>query len=85
MVRLTCYIPESLGRGTFRLALEGARATGPAVIERNQNVLEIPRTECGSWKATCRVVAENGSRFAERDVEVRGGMCEGGQVAVPAR
>lgn len=84
-LRISCFVPESLGRGVIRLALEGVRVTGPVVLEHAQNSLEIPRVECGSWKATCRVATEGGERFAERDVLVRGGMCEGGPVAVPAR
>lgn len=84
-VRLLCYVPESLGRGVIRLALEGARVTGPVQLEHAQNSLEIPRVECGKWKATCRVVTEGGTRYAERVLEVKGGMCDDGQVAVPAR
>ena len=76
-VRITCHVPESLGRGVIRLALEGVTASGPKQLEHVQNILLVQHVDCGNWKATCRVVAEGGTRYAERDVEVKGGMCEG--------
>lgn len=83
-VRLTCHVPESLGRGVIRLALEGATATGPARLEHVQTSLLVQRVECGTWKATCWVDAEGGVRYAERTLEVKGGMCDG-QDKSPAR
>lgn len=80
-VRLTCHVPESLGRGVIRLALEDAAVTGPKRIEHIQETLLVQHVECGTWKATCRVVTEEGEQYAERVLEVKGGMCD----AEPAR
>ncbi len=84
-IRIACYVPESLGAGTIRLALEGAAASGPRPLEHAQTSLVISRVECGRWLATCSVSCEGGTRYAERVVEVRGGMCDGQGFVVPAR
>jgi len=76
-VRITCYVPESLGRGVIRIALEDFTASGPARLEHVQTSLLVQHVECGTWKATCRVVAEGGTRYAEQTLEVKGGMCDG--------
>lgn len=75
-IALTCFVPESLGSGSIRLALEGVQIIGPRPLEHAQTTLLIPRIECGTWKATCQVAATGGSRYAEVPIEVKGGMCE---------
>lgn len=73
VVRLTCYVPEAMGRGTIRLSLEGMAAHGPSDIQHIQTVLIVEYMECGAWSATCEVMLASGKRFrAQHEVEVHG-------------
>jgi hypothetical protein len=74
---VTCYVPESIGPGHISVALEGVDASTRAIagIETSLRV----RPSCGTWVASCVLQAATGlTRRLEQDVEVKGGMCEGG-------
>lgn len=73
---VTCYVPESLGPGHIRVALEGVNASARD-IQGVETSLQV-RPGCGTWVATCSLQTAAGlTRRLEQDVQVRGGMCEG--------
>jgi hypothetical protein len=72
---VTCYVPESLGPGHIRVALEGVNAS-VRDIRSVETSLQV-RPGCGTWVATCLLQTATGlTRRLEQNVLVKGGLCE---------
>jgi hypothetical protein len=75
-VRLTCYVPDSIGRGVINLGIPGLQVQSH-VIDSPQTILLIDHIDiCGELTAVCEVVTPAGTKRDEKTIQIKGGLCD---------
>lgn len=76
-VRLTCYVPDAMGRGVINLGIPGLQVQSH-VIDSPQTILLIDHIDmCGELTAICEVVTAAGTKQRdEKTIQIKGGACD---------